>query len=414
MILLKKRYLVIVMILLSSCNKSNQKVEEKNIHETFGAGTFGYDLDFLRGYDSAILLLQGEGDSRLIISPKYQGKVFTSTTGGNAGQSFGWINYKAFSAPIDPHMNAYGGENRFWLGPEGGVFSLFFEKGTDMVFENWKTPSPIDTEQWSVVTHDDQSVVLKKDMDLANYTGAKLTLSVDRKISILDRAAITDRLGLPLDSAVKSVGYVTDNTITNRGENTWTEKTGMPCIWMLDMFKPSPATTIIIPYNTEGINPAGKIATTDYFGEIPPDRIRYKDGVLFFKADGNKRSKLGINPLRAKSVAGSYDAQNHVLTVTLFDVDPSGKYLNQEWNTKKPPFSGDAVNAYNDGPLDDGSIMGPFYEIESVSPAAFLKPGESLSHQHMVIHLTGDESALGKIMKEIFGVSNEDVDQALP
>ena len=53
-------------------------------------------------------------------------------------------------------------------------------------------------------------------------------------------------------------------------------------------------------------------------------------------------------------------------------------YLNQEWNIIKPPFSGDAVNAYNDGPLADGSQMGPFYEIETVSPAAFLKPGESI------------------------------------
>jgi len=187
----------------------------------------------------------------------------------------------------------------------------------------------------------------------------------------------------------------------------------MPCIWILDMFKPAPETTVIIPYKTEGIDSSVKVATTDYFGEIPSDRIRYKNGVLFFKADGNRRSKLGIGPLRAKPLAGSYDAVNNVLTITMFDVDTSGKYLNQEWNTTKPPFSGDAVNAYNDGPLDDGSIMGPFYEIESVSPAAFLKPGGSLSHRHTVIHLTGEEAALAYIMNEIFGVSREDVYQAM-
>jgi hypothetical protein len=70
-------------------------------------------------------------------------------------------------------------------------------------------------------------------------------------------------------------------------------------------------------------------------------------------------------------------------------------------------FIGDAVNAYNDGPLANGSQMGPFYEIESVSPAAFLKPGQSLSHQHMVFHLTGDEAALDKVSRQWLGVSLE-------
>ena len=55
------------------------------------------------------------------------------------------------------------------------------------------------------------------------------------------------------------------------------------------------------------------------------------------------------------------------------------------------------MNAYNDVPLADGTQMGPFYEIESVSPAAMLKPGESLEHQHSVFHFTGPEAALNKI-----------------
>jgi hypothetical protein len=104
-------------------------------------------------------------------------------------------------------------------------------------------------------------------------------------------------------------------------------------------------------------------------------------------------------------MAGSYDAQNKMLTVTLFEVDSSGKYLNQEWNTGKPPFSGDAVNAYNDGPLPDGNQMGPFFEIESVSPAANLSPGQSLAHQHAVFHFTGDEAALDRICLQLLGVS---------
>ena len=69
-----------------------------------------------------------------------------------SGPSFGWVNYKAFSAEVNAHMNAYGGENRFWLGPEGGKFSLFFKPDSEMVIKNWKTPPPIDTESWHVVS----------------------------------------------------------------------------------------------------------------------------------------------------------------------------------------------------------------------------------------------------------------------
>ena len=74
-------------------------------------------------------------------------------------------------------------------------------------------------------------------------------------------------------------------------------------------------------------------------------------------------------------------------------------YLNQEWNiTKNLLFPGMLANAYNDGPLADGTQMGStLNEIESVSPAAFLKPGASLRHRHSVIHFTGSEKELDKI-----------------
>jgi hypothetical protein len=121
------------------------------------------------------------------------------------------------------------------------------------------------------------------------------------------------------------------------------------------------------------------------------------------------RGKLGLAPGRAKNVAGSYDATNNVLTITSFDVDATGTYLNQEWTTAKDPLKGDAVNAYNDGPLEDGSQMGPFYEIESVSPAAFLKGGETLNHRHDVFHFTGDRNALNQIAQKVLGITLDEV-----
>jgi hypothetical protein len=370
-------------------------------------GSFGYDLQFLQKHDSVIVLQSG--DARVVVSPKYQAKVFTSSAAGESGTSFGWIHYTAFDGPVDPHMNAYGGENRLWLGPEGGKFSLFFPPGAKMDFPNWKTPAAFDTEPWEIKGHTGVSVELQKDMVLTNYAGTVLKLNIDRSIAILDRTAIHTVLSLPSDTAVQAVGYRTVNRLTNTGDKTWTDTTGMPCLWLLDMFNPSPSTVIVIPYGGDSTKPA----TTDYFGEIPADRIKYDQHILFFKADGKSRGKLGIHPSRAKSVAGSYDAEHHVLTITVFDVDSTAKYLNQEWNTTKPPFSGDAVNAYNDGPLADGGQMGPFYELESVSPAAFLAAGQSQVHQHSVFHFTGPEPALDAISQRLLGVTLEKIKTAL-
>jgi hypothetical protein len=374
-------------------------------------GSFGYDLAFIKGHDSSALVLQ-TGDAKLIVSPRYQAKVFTSTASGDSGPSFGWIHYKAFEGPEDAHMNAYGGENRLWLGPEGGKFSLFFPKGAKMEFSSWKTPAAFDTEPWQLTTKSAGSVTLSKTMQLTNYAGTLLSLSITRHIKILERPGIDTLLQLDPDTAVHVVGYRTENILTNTGDKAWTGIGGMPCLWLLDMFNPSVATTIVIPYKEDAAKT--RPATTDYFGEILADRIRYEHTILFFRADGKHRGKLGIHPLRARSMAGSYDAVHGVLTVTLFDIDPTAKYLNQEWNTTKPPFSGDAVNAYNDGPLADGSQMGPFYELESVSPAALLGPGASLTHIHSVFHFTGPETSLGRISQKCWGLSLDSIKKVFP
>jgi hypothetical protein len=387
---------------MGSCGNKDKSQNETG---TVGRqGSFAFDLSFLRKRDTGLIVLHA-GNSKVVVSPKYQAKVFTSTTGGEEGRSLGWVNYKAFDAQEDPHMNAYGGENRFWLGPEGNAFSLYFKPGTEMVFDNWKTPSPIDTESWEVVSSDSKGVTLQMKMVLLNYSNTELKLMANRTIAILDEAQIARQL-LIETGKVKSVGFSTSNSIENIGDFPWTEQTGAPCIWILDMFPPTAKTTIFIPYNEVGTGP---VATTDYFGEIPADRIAYANNTLYFKADGMHRGKAGIPPLRAKQYAGSYDAINQVLTIACFDIDKNAVYLNQEWNLDAPPFKGDAVNTYNDGPLEDGSQMGPFYEIESVSPAAFLSPGEKLVHTHTVFHFTGDAHELNRISEKVLGISIKNI-----
>lgn len=405
--------LILAALALAACRPNTKPAATERAAKTDSAalissaakGTFAYDLDFLQTKDSVRVLTNDAGNAQIIVSAKYQGKVFTSTADGPQGKSFGWVNYKAF-AKTDAHMNGYGGEDRLWLGPEGNRFSLYFKPGTKMEFANWHTPAAFDTEKWTVKTADKKHVSFIKDMNLVNYLGTTLKLRVQRDVEVLEDDEIARGLGISLDKGVKAVAFRTENTIENTGDFAWDEKTGAPCLWNLDMFNPAPGVVIVIPYN---IDAEGKPATTDYFGQIPDDRVRYRNGVLFFKADGKSRGKLGLRPQKATQYAGSYDPANKVLTITRFDVDKNGVYLNQEWNTTSPLLQGDAVNAYNDGPLADGTQMGPFYEIESVSPAAFLKPGGTQLHRHNVYHFTGDPASLDIIAKKILNASLADI-----
>jgi hypothetical protein len=58
--------------------------------------------------------------------------------------------------------------------------------------------------------------------------------------------------------------------------------------------------------------------------------------------------------------------------------------------------------------------MGPFYELESSSPAAALAPGKTLEHIHRTIHLSGTEVDLDGIARATLGVSLEEINKGLP
>lgn len=388
-------------LLITACGTDTQK---NTTMEHYPVGTFGYDRTFLQQYDSIIVLSGRDGNAQVIVSPKYQAKVFTSTAEGDKGASYGWINYEAFDT-LTPHMNGYGGENRFWLGPEGGRYSIYFAPGTAQEYAGWQTPAPIDSEPWSLRSRTTGSVTMEKEMRLFNYCNTPISLLARRTVTLFDTDEIQKQLRIEIPPQVKSVAYATRNAIVNTGEAPWTEQTGAVCIWILDMFIPSPDAVTILPYKEGDEATLGKVATTDYFGEIPPQWLEQDEKALYLKVDGKHRGKIGISPRRTKKRAGNYNPTQKLLTVTLFDIDEDALYLNQEWNPAKDPLSGDAVNAYNDGPLDDGTQMGPFYEIESASPAAFLLPGQQQEHNHDVYHFVGEEQDLDPIARELLGVS---------
>jgi hypothetical protein len=379
------------------------------------AATFGDDVTFLKDHTEVIVLRDHAGAAELAVVPAWQGRVMTSSAGGDGGSSHGWVNRELIASgkPL-PHMNAFGGEDRFWMGPEGGQFSIFFAPGTKFEFADWQTPAVFDTLPFAVISKSNDAVLFGAKFGLVNHSGTRFEVKVERKVSLLDAAAVWKELGILPVKDVSMVAFASENRITNAGKEAWKKETGELSIWILSMFNPSPSTSIVVPIKSGPESELGVKATSDYFGPVPADRLIIRDDVILFAADGKYRSKIGISPKRSKAILGSYDASNNVLTLVKF-TQPAGvtDYVNSLWKLQDNPFRGDAANAYNDGPATPGAKpMGPFYELESSSPAAALAPGERLSHTQRTFHLSGPKAALDGVARATLGVSLDEIKDA--
>ena len=217
--------------------------------------------------------------------------------------------------------------------------------------EHWYVPPAIDWDPFPVVAQERDRIVFEKAMRRKNYSGTRFDLGVDREVRLSGRAEVAEGLGVALDSVVQVVAFESVNTITNAGNEAWTKEGGLLSIWILGMFTPSPATTVVIPYQSGDAEARGPIVNAAYFGEPPPDRLIIEDDVVYFRGDGEYRSKIGLTSKRSKSVFGSYDADNRVLTLVQYTMsEEATDYVNSMWEIQEDPYAGDIINSYNDAP----------------------------------------------------------------
>ena len=366
---------------------------------------FDAELAFLRRHGEAVVL-EAEHGAKVAVSPKYQGRVMTSAVGPNE-RSLGWINHAFIEAgKTGTQFDNYGGEDRFWLGPEGGQFALYFAPGQPFDLSAWQTPAAFQEGSWAVVEKGSRSISMRQSMSLENYSGTKFTLDVGRKVSLLSREDVARFINTAIPEGVKWVAFESNNRVTHRGEQPWVEAEGLLSIWILGMYSPSADTQVIIPFDPDA---EGPIVNDAYFGKVPPDRLKVnaKAGYLLFVCDGQYRSKIGLGPKRAQSMAGSYSPSSNLLTIIHYD-KPKGqtRYVNSMWEHQKAPFAGDVLNSYNDGPPAPGKpSLGGFYELETSSPALALAPGASAEHTHRTFHFVGEKASLDRIAKASLGVS---------
>ncbi len=374
--------------------------------------TYADDVAFLKQH-AEVVELTGPSGAAAAVAPAFQGRVMTSTLAGDDGDSFGWINERFIaSGAEDEHFNNYGGEDRFWLGPEAGQFGLWFRDGEPFDLDHWRTPPGFNSGAFEVVSAKPDHVEMARRFEVANYGGTTFACDVHRTIHVLDDDRISHLLArTPKD--VSTVAFESVNTLINAGDSPWKRETGLLSIWIVGQFRPLPRGKVIVPLAGSPAEPSDGV-TTDYFGELPPDRCRTTDGHVLFTCDGEFRSKIGIAPRRAKDVLGSYDPDAGVLTVVQFNLPDNASdlpYVNSLWKIQDDPYAGDVINSYNDGPPAPGEEpMGPFYEIETSSPAAELEGGEAITHSHRTIHFKGDFDALNELAKGILGMALSEID----
>lgn len=404
--------------LLILCSCSGPAPAEDPLNEmtgnTMDDNSFGEDLEFLKKNIDVVLLSDEGGGSMAVIVPGWQARIMTSTCDGLEGSSFGWINYDLIqSGEIQPHINAYGGEDRFWMGPEGGQYSLSFKGGDPFDFEHWQTPAFLDTEPFEVVSVGKSEASFRREVSISNYAGTEFDLEINRTVRMVSPEKAPDILDGAVLDGLNFVAFESENRVKNRGDEAWSRGKGLLSIWILGMYMPSPESTIIAPYKS-GPGIEGVIVNDDYFGQVPPERLKIGEKAVFFSADGDYRSKIGLNQDRARNVLGSWDASRGVLTIVQFNKpEEAMDYVNSMWEIQEEPFNGDVVNCYNDGvPAPGEEPLGPFYELETSSPALALGPGEEGMHLHRTFHFKGPREKLDALSVKLLGVGLDEAESA--
>ncbi|MGO9931871.1 MAG: DUF6786 family protein, partial [Steroidobacteraceae bacterium] len=261
------------------------------------AATFGDDVAFLRKHTDIIVLSDQQGLAQVALAPAWQGRVMTSTAEHDSGRSFGWINRELIaSGKTMPHINVLGGEDRLWLGPEGGQFSIFFAHGAPFDFDHWFVPEALDTRPFQTVSRSKNRAMFQARFSLTNYSGTQFRVAVKREVRLLESKTAWADLGLPPSDNIALVAYESNNTLVNAGKEPWKKDTGLLSVWILGMFAPSASATIVVPIKPGPESELGVKVTADYFGAIPPQRLKVTEKNVFLRGDGRFRSKIGINP----------------------------------------------------------------------------------------------------------------------
>jgi hypothetical protein len=367
---------------------------------------FRETFELLRDTGNAPLLLKGRQPGKQVLcAPKLVGRVITSTFEAASGEALGWVGVEAIrKGPVDPVFNNFGGEDRLWFGPEGSQFGLHFTN-KEQIFSHYRVQHGMNSQPYDTaeVSRGDDFVVMKAFIQLQNLAGTHFNIEVERTVRIVDYCPYT--VGIP--GEVEFVGFQTENSVTNRSRLPISSETGLLCCWTPGQHPSKPRSVVVIPFRP---GPSGELGTPireDYFidlcsgGKFPADRWWVGNDHALMKADNRCRVKIGVGPKRANNRLGSIDLDNFDLVINDFDFYPEIPYVAPYWRELSPAelMEGETISVYIDGPDEEGGKGRGFYELETLSPAMPLKPGECFVHKNRVFHIRGSQSSMDAIAR---------------
>jgi hypothetical protein len=363
-----------------------------------GPATFDDDVAELGRRAETIVLTDAKGTGQVAVVPSLQGRVVTSTLSGGGGLSLGGV--RRGEAPP--------GEDRFWIGPEGGQFGLFFAPGAKFDRANWRAPAALDAEPFELVEKTTDRATFRKRLQLTNYAGTNFEIEVTREVRMRDAAQVLAAMRFELPDGVRAVAFESVNTIANTGRQAWKKEQGLVSIWIQGTFPAPPGTVVAIPFQTGTESIRGPIVDVPDPDAAPGERMTIRDeaGVLLFQAGGDAPSKFGLGPKRVHDLFGSYDPERRVLTIVQYALPRNpAEYVSSAWKRQDDPYAGDVLGCASSGSGASGSrASGATYALGTSSPALALKPGARATHVHRTLHLQGDERLLDGLAKQVLGV----------
>src|SRR4029077_1122354 len=193
------------------------------------------------------------GGGRVVVSARWQGRVMTSAV-SLGGASLGFLNRDFIdSGKTGTAFDNYGGEDRFWLGPEGGQYGLYFSPGAPFVMGSWQTPHELQEGEWEVKSSETTHVTMSRAMHVVNWSRCEFDIAVERTVSALSADQVAARFGEAPPPRVHWVAFESANRITNIGQRAWTREGGLVSVWILGMYNPAPDARVIVPFDPRGV-----------------------------------------------------------------------------------------------------------------------------------------------------------------
>ena len=381
---------------------------------------FSAVVEFLKDMGHQPVVLQGrEGRRQVVCAPSLVGRVMTSTLNGSRGDALGRVGVNAIrKGPVDPVFNDFGGEERFWFGPEGSQFGLHFTS-TDQTLANYRVQAGMSCQPYEILSAPTELgfVTMHSRMELINCFGTHFEVDVLRTVTILEYCPYT----LGYSDRLDFVGFQSESLITNVGDKPIAWETGVLSAWTIGQQPNGRRCAIVLPFQIGSDAELGELIRRDYIahlcpgGHLPANRWRVGNDHVLIRTDGECRMKIGVGKRRARDRFGSIDLDECHLIINDFGFYREMEYVAPYWRNLSPRelVDGEAISVYVDGPDETGQPGGDFYELETLSPALCLLPKESFTHRNRVFHVRGELPMIGAVCQKFLGASLREVDQFL-